>query len=161
MTRQMTSQEFVKTLPTLTEPVRVKRYKATLGDWFPGGHECPTEKVVAMGKAAPAAMEAARQTISAQAEEIARLKRLLAAANSRAPQLEFRPAPKVPVREPVRRTIDETDVEPGLDPSPWLTAEAKRQAEQRRQQDEAGAAQRRRDEILAKVAPARKPRASE
>ncbi len=95
----MTSAEFTGQIASLTEPVRVKRYRAVLGDWFPGGHECADADVVRMGQHAPAAVEAARtkvegleeinrnltarlvetsDALTVASDEIARLKRELA-----------------------------------------------------------------------------------
>ena len=71
--REMTSAEFTGQIASLAEPVRVKRYKAVLGDWYPGGHECAAESVVRMGQVAPAAMEAARASVEGKAARIAEL----------------------------------------------------------------------------------------
>ena len=111
---------------------------------------------------APNRIAALEQAIADRDEEIARLKRLLAAANARAPQPEFHPVPKTGHVNAIslmdRASFDETPSEPGLDPAPWLTAEAKRQADQRREQDRVRADQERALALQRKMYPARKER---
>ena len=124
----------------LTDPTRVMRYRATVGDWFPGGHECATDNVVAMGKAAPAAIGAARTRITELEEEVARLKRLLAAASAKDGR-PFHPVPKTGhAPEAEASALDRRDAS--------TNTEEHRLAEQKRTRDELGEAQRRRDQAL-------------
>jgi hypothetical protein len=67
--REMTSAEFTGQIMKLDEPVRVKRYKDVLGDWYPGGHECPST--------VPQSVEALQERVVTAEAEVARLKREL------------------------------------------------------------------------------------
>ena len=80
--KQMTTAEFGKaTLSTLTEPVEVRRYTTVVGTYYPAGYEPVT--ALAMGALPEVVPLADLKRLEEQSEEIARLKRELAARPAR------------------------------------------------------------------------------
>ena len=73
--------EFRTNFGKLDAPTRVVRYGRTVGDWYPGGHECTAGAVPVDREAERSLVERAQQWAREKDEEIARLKRELARAN--------------------------------------------------------------------------------
>lgn len=145
--RQIAVAEFRSSFGDLAEPVQVVRYGKVKGTWFPGENG-PTETIVAMGSLAPAAMEAARTRVMELENEVARLKRQLAAAHQ-----------KDTLSKPAKP--DDHDAMPSgaaLDPAPWVTAAAAQDAAQQAERTRARAEDRRAREILGKTLHGKPPK---
>lgn len=82
--KEMTTAEFAKAnLAALEEPVRVRRYTTTVGTYYPQGYE-PAEPVVQTSmlddlRTAETRSAASQKIVQELTEEVARLKRELAA----------------------------------------------------------------------------------
>jgi hypothetical protein len=81
--KEMTTAEFAKAnLAALEEPVRVRRYTKTVGVYYPEGFEpasAPQPAQVTLEEVAPSSVEATQKIVEDLTQEVARLKRELAA----------------------------------------------------------------------------------
>lgn len=81
--REMTTAEFAKAnLAALEEPVTIRRYTKTVGTYYPEGYEPaapPPQPTLGLDDVAPASVKATAKIVEDLTEEVARLKRELAA----------------------------------------------------------------------------------